>query len=258
MLEKESRFDGAGISTRVDRWLRNESTLLAKGLKFITGPEGEMYRESQRKKFFDFALALPVVGVAAVPTIIILGVNTIEKPFGHPFYKQTRVKTLGKTIEITKFRTMIPDADKAPDALLRFTGNYSPEEDPRNTKFGQMLRMFEFDELPQLFEVLLGKLSLVGLRSVAPNDIPVVEANRPRTSSEWKTQIYTGKMSLFSLNSAENNVNRKHILKRHHYDMLYARKESLGLDLYILYKTTRRMMRKMRQKLGLLGGKPII
>lgn len=258
MREKESNSAPEGFDNQFDRWLRDETTWLARGLKRIIPFEGLEYRQSTQKRVFDFAIALPSCGLAILPTGIILIANALENPIGHPFYMQERVKTKGENVAITKFRTMEQNSDKNPDTLLVYSGNYSPEEDPRNTRFGRILRAFEFDELPQLFEVLFGKLSLVDIRSVAPEDIRVVQHNRPNTSSEWETALYAGRLGLFSLNSAENKVNRKHILKRQHYDLLYARKASLGLDLYILYKTVRRMVRKASQRLGFLGGKPII
>ncbi|MFZ5366546.1 MAG: sugar transferase [Patescibacteria group bacterium] len=245
------------FTTRIDQWLRREDTWLAKGLKRINSLEGAEYRISKTKRVTDVAIALPMATLASLPTGIFLVATTIQKPIGYPFYWQERRKTRDQTIKITKFRTMRMKSDSDPNLTLTHGAEYSPEDDPRNTRLGKILRAFEFDELPQLFEVLSGKLSLIDIRSMATPDFNIVREHRPETYEEWENAYFEGIPGVFSLNSAMNK-DRKHILKRQHFDIFYAEHASLGLDLFILYRTGLKMIRKASQKLGLTGGKSVV
>jgi len=149
------------------------------------------------------------------------------------------------------------NSDSDPNSTLTHSAEYSPENDPRNTKLGKVLRAFEFDELPQLFEVLSGKLSLVDIRSMATSDFDIVREHKPDVYERWKEAYYEGTPGLFSLNSAINR-DRKHVLKRQRFDIFYAEHASLGLDLFILYRTGLRMVRKAEQKIRQLGGDPLV
>jgi lipopolysaccharide/colanic/teichoic acid biosynthesis glycosyltransferase len=163
----------------IDRWLRREGSWLANGLHRISSEKGSPYRLSQTKRTIDVAIGLPMTILTSPLTGLLFIASSLQEPVGHPFYKQERRKSPTETINITKFRTMKPDSDRNPDLALELSASFKPENDPRDTKLGRILRVFEFDELPQLFEVLIGKLSLVDIRSMAPPDFKFVEKHLP-------------------------------------------------------------------------------
>ena len=107
-------------------------------------------------RFFDFVLSL--VGlVSLAPIFIVLAVWIKIDSMGPVFYKQIRVGQNGKDFGLFKFRSMVVDADKK--GLITVGGR-----DPRITRSGYFIRKYKLDELPQLINVLVGDMSLVGPR----------------------------------------------------------------------------------------------
>jgi lipopolysaccharide/colanic/teichoic acid biosynthesis glycosyltransferase len=112
------------------------------------------------KRLFDFAAA--AVGlVLLLPFLIVIAVVIKATSRGAVFYTGKRVGLHGKIFKMHKFRTMVVDADK-------LGGSCTYEGDPRVTRTGNWLRKFKLDELPQLFNVFLGEMSLVGPRPEVP------------------------------------------------------------------------------------------
>jgi lipopolysaccharide/colanic/teichoic acid biosynthesis glycosyltransferase len=123
-----------------------------------------MYSNSILKRFFD--LTISSLGLLiALPVILLCALAIRLESKGSPFYKQLRAGKNKKTIEVYKLRTMINDADKVGPILTQ-------ENDPRITKVGWLLRRTSIDELPQIFNVIKGDMSLVGPR---PEVIEIVE-----------------------------------------------------------------------------------
>lgn len=108
------------------------------------------------KRIFDFIVSLTMI-VLLSPVVAFLAVWIKIDSKGPVFYRQVRVTTGGKQFRIFKFRTMVVNADKI-GALI------TAEHDPRITKVGNKLRKRRLDELPQLFNILLGEMSFVGTR----------------------------------------------------------------------------------------------
>ena len=107
-------------------------------------------------RFFDFILSLVGLVVLA-PIFIVLAVWIKIDSMGPVFYKQIRVGQNGKDFGLFKFRSMVVDADKK--GLITVGGR-----DPRITRSGYFIRKYKLDELPQLINVLVGDMSLVGPR----------------------------------------------------------------------------------------------
>lgn len=108
------------------------------------------------KRLFDLVAAS--AGLAVCSPVLLLVAALIKREDGGPvLYKSTRVGKDGHPFKMYKFRTMVPNADK-------IGGPDTPEDDPRITRVGQQLRRYKIDELPQLVNVLLGEMSLVGPR----------------------------------------------------------------------------------------------
>ena len=113
-------------------------------------------RLSKVIRFFDFVLSLVGLVVLA-PIFIVLAVWIKIDSMGPVFYKQIRVGQNGKDFGLFKFRSMVVDADKK--GLITVGGR-----DPRITRSGYFIRKYKLDELPQLINVLVGDMSLVGPR----------------------------------------------------------------------------------------------
>lgn len=108
------------------------------------------------KRIFDFGLATSLL-ILLLPVFVIIAFLVKVTSKGPILYKQERVTTYGKIFKIFKFRTMVENADKIGSLVTL-------DNDSRITKLGSFLRKFRLDEIPQLFNVLLGQMSFVGTR----------------------------------------------------------------------------------------------
>ena len=120
------------------------------------------------KRCFDLAVALILLVILAIPMVIIAVMIKIEDA-GPVLYRQERVTAYGKHFKIHKFRTMVVNADKIGTSVT--VGN-----DSRITRVGKKLRHLRLDELPQLFDVIIGDMSFVGTR---PEAVKYVERYKP-------------------------------------------------------------------------------
>jgi len=127
------------------------------------------------KRAMDIVLALAAIILMAGPMLIIaLLICLID---GHPvIYRQTRLGLDGKRITIYKFRSMCKDADErfatlTPEQLHQYRKEFKIDDDPRVTKLGGILRRTSLDELPQLWNILRGDLSIVGPRPILPDEL---------------------------------------------------------------------------------------
>jgi lipopolysaccharide/colanic/teichoic acid biosynthesis glycosyltransferase len=162
----------------------------------------------------------------------------LRKEGGPVIYRHRRIGREGKTFECLKFRSMIPDADRMlPELLARQTDmkaewvrDHKIRCDPRVTRLGRFLRRTSLDELPQIWNVLRGEMSLVGPRPIVREELmrygrslPVYLSAKPGITGLWQV---TGR----------NNTDYR---RRVALDVYYVRKHNLLLDLYILLKTPR-------------------
>lgn len=111
------------------------------------------------KRCFDIVVSLVLIIILTIPMIVIAVLIKLDSK-GPVFYRQERVTRYGKKFKIHKFRTMVNNADKIGTAVT--VGN-----DSRITKVGEKLRGLRLDELPQVFDVLVGDMSFVGTRPEA-------------------------------------------------------------------------------------------
>lgn len=154
---------------------------------------------------------------------------------GNPFYTQHRLGERGKRFSILKLRTMVRDADQVLEAYLERDPEMRAEwdsmqklrDDPRVTRVGQILRRTSLDELPQLFNVLKGDMSIVGPRPMMPEQLGMY--GDPSRYYALKPGI-TGLWQVSTRNSARFTY-------RNEVDGAYERSMTLGMDLTILYKT---------------------
>ncbi len=123
------------------------------------------------KRAMDIAIAAPVA-LASLPVLLVVALAVKLGSKGPIFYSQQRVGRDGSRFRLYKFRTMVPDADaRAPElkAMSQHPAWLLLEKDPRITRVGTFLRNSSLDELPQLWNILKGDMSLVGPRPMSPD-----------------------------------------------------------------------------------------
>lgn len=127
------------------------------------------------KRLMDVVLS--AVGVVLIsPVLILLALMIKATSRGAVLFRQTRVGLNGQEFQMLKFRSMVVNAEKQLDALRaeQNAGNeilFKMSNDPRVTRVGRVMRRFSLDELPQLFNVIGGSMSLVGPRPPLPNEV---------------------------------------------------------------------------------------
>jgi Undecaprenyl-phosphate galactose phosphotransferase WbaP len=194
------------------------------------------------KRVTDLTVALAVLPVAGGLTIV-LAVLTFISSRGPLFYGHPRIGRYGRLIKVWKFRTMRVDAEQLledhlaanRDARLEWEMQHKLRDDPRITRLGRFLRSTSLDELPQIWNVLKGDMSLVGPR-------PIVEAEVPRYGSaiELYAAVKPGISGLWQV-SGRTDISYD---ERVELDLFYVRHWSPWLDLYILAKTIVTLIRR--------------
>jgi len=170
------------------------------------------------------------------PFLLIIGLLIKLDSPGPVFYFQSRVGMDGKRIYIYKFRTMVMNAERALVEYLQISSKAQREwdetqklrNDPRVTSVGRFLRAFSIDEIPQLFNILRGEMSLVGPRPIMVDQvrlygegIDIYRGIRPGLTGLWQV-------------SGRNHTTFR---ERARFDMYYVRHWSVWLDIYILLRT---------------------
>ncbi|HZT05246.1 MAG TPA: sugar transferase [Steroidobacteraceae bacterium] len=185
---------------------------------------------------------LDVVGaivLAAVFAPLILAIAVLMHREGDSIiYKHRRIGRNGRVFECLKFRTMVPNADQVlreileRDPLIKaeWVRDHKLRCDPRVTRLGRFLRRTSLDELPQLWNVMRGEMSLVGPR-------PVVREELLRYGRNVRAYLSAkpGITGLWQVKGRNDTDYRRRVV----LDTYYVRNQNLALDLYILMKTTR-------------------
>ena len=127
------------------------------------------------KRCFDIVCSALGLVLLAFPLLIMMLIIVIDSPGASPIYVQERIGKNGKAFKFYKFRSMVPDADKMLEKLLDKNEMDGPafkmKDDPRITRIGRFIRKTSIDELPQLWNVLIGDMSLVGPRPPLPREV---------------------------------------------------------------------------------------
>ena len=177
--------------------------------------------------------ALALLLVFAVPMLIVaIIIKATSK--GPPIFRQQRAGKHGKPFTMYKFRSMSDDAEMRRSELLPFNQMRGPvfkvEHDPRITPFGHWLRRTSIDEMPQLMNVLLGDMSLVG-----PRPLPLYEVEKfENTAQRRRLSVKPGLTCLWQIRGRNEVRDFSEWVK---LDLEYIDKWSLGLDFKILART---------------------
>jgi len=177
------------------------------------------------KRLLDFSIAAVALVVLAIPLAVIALLVRWTSP-GPVFYRQERMGLDGKSFTIYKFRSMTHDAERDTGPV------WARENDPRRTEFGRFLRRFSLDELPQLWNVLRGDMSIVGPRPERPLFVEEFRQRYPQYMLRHK--VKAGITGWAQVNGWRGNTS---IEKRIEYDLYYIENWSLRLDLKIIWLT---------------------
>lgn len=184
------------------------------------------------KRVFDIAVAAALLTLSSPILLACAIAIKLDDPEGPVIFRQRRVGLHGRQFMCFKFRSMVRDAEARRQALLAQNEMSGPvfkiRHDPRITRVGRVLRKYSFDELPQLWNVLTGDMSLVGPRPPLPDEVRQYEpdfrrrlAFRPGLTCLWQV-------------SGRNNVDFASWMEM---DLTYVDNWSIWLDIMILLRT---------------------
>ena len=192
-------------------------------------PEPMPAWEESTKRLIDFFASLVVI-IIGLPVWLFIGVLIRLTSPGPAIYKQKRVGHKGKVFTMLKFRTMVKNAEAATGPV------WASENDPRYTSIGSWLRKTRLDEIPQLWNVLKGEMSLVGPRPERPYFVEKLAREIPLYSRRYRVKpgITGWAQVTWHYDTSLDDVRQK--VK---YDLFYIANLSLRMDLKIMFLTIR-------------------
>lgn len=193
----------------------------------------ELHREryGRVKRLIDLALSVPGTGAFLVAVPFVLAGNIVANR-GPLFYRQQRVGRNGEHFDIVKFRTMRPAGD-------RLVNEWTSEDDPRITRFGHLLRVTHIDELPQIVNILLGHLSVVGPRPEQPHYVDELTEKLPFYGLRHLVKPGLTGWAQVKYGYAGNESDA---LEKLQYEFYYLRHQGFALELRILGRTLRSVL----------------
>ena len=185
------------------------------------------------KRVQDIVLSVLALILLLPVMMIIALVILVDSPGESPIFVQTRVGLNGRQFRFFKFRTMHPDAEKHLEELLAMNEMSGPvfkiKDDPRITRVGRLLRKTSLDELPQLWNVLMGDMSIVGPRPALPRETEQYD------EKAWKrTEVLPGLTCYWQIQPKRNSLSFEKWLE---LDMKYIRERSFLVDWKIMFAT---------------------
>ncbi|PFG37377.1 Undecaprenyl-phosphate galactose phosphotransferase WbaP/exopolysaccharide biosynthesis polyprenyl glycosylphosphotransferase [Flavimobilis soli] len=190
------------------------------------------------KSVFDWVLAL-LITIAISPVLLVIAVLVKVTSRGPLFYTQQRVGRNGEHFGMLKFRSMVPDAHERLAEVLAAEGVeeigmfYKPKNDPRVTPVGRVLRRYSLDELPQLFNVLRGEMSLVGPRPQIDAEVALYDRKASR-----RLLVRPGLTGLWQV-SGRSNLEADESIR---LDVYYAENWTVFGDALLLARTAKAMI----------------
>ncbi|MBF2058590.1 MAG: sugar transferase [Cyanobacterium sp. T60_A2020_053] len=227
-----------GIMMMNKKALHNKKTFMHKITSFTLLFDNSFFIQPKKvifKRIFDIVFSLLIL-ITFSPLYLLLSVIVAFSSQGEIFFAQKRVGKNFRPFFCIKFRTMVANADKILDNLLKkcpqtrkeFQANFKLKNDPRITRIGLFLRRTSLDEFPQFWNVFKGEMSIVGPRPLVIEEIPMY-GNKINQVLKVKPGI-TGLWQV----SGRNNIPYK---KRICIDVYYSQNHNFWLDLSIILKT---------------------
>lgn len=217
--------DEVGANTVVT--FQGNNIYLTSALKIAT------LRQMIFKRLMDIVLSLMGIVLMAIVAVLIYPIVKKEAP-GPLIFTQTRMGQNGKKFKIYKFRSMYMDAEERKKELLdqnqlSTTLMFKMDNDPRIFPFGQKLRDWSLDELPQFINVLKGDMSVVGTRPPTFDEYEMYELHHFK-----RMQVKPGITGMWQVNGRSNVLDFEEVVK---LDMKYIEEWSLRLDIKIIVRT---------------------
>ncbi len=188
------------------------------------------YGNSWRKRLFDIIVAILLLLVLTPLFLIVVVLIYLDSP-GSIFFTQTRIGKEGKFFTMWKFRSMVVGAEQLQQQLQNeMVGGvlFKVKHDPRITRVGRFIRKFSIDELPQLWNVIIGDMSMVGPRPALPNE--VVHYN---SYQRQRLTVNPGITCFWQINGRSEIDFHQQV----ELDLQYIATQSFTIDLLILLKT---------------------
>lgn len=191
--------------------------------------------ENLIKRITDLILVV-AGGFFSLPIITFIAILIRLDSKGPIFYGHTRIGKKGIPFKAWKFRTMVPDADQVlkayleanPEMKREWTSTYKLHNDPRVTRVGSILRKLSLDELPQLWNVFRGEMSLVGPRPIVNDEVKFYGDRY-----DLYTAVTPGITGLWQVSGRNNTTYEERVC----LDEYYVRNWSIWMDIYILART---------------------
>ena len=193
------------------------------------------------KRCFDILFSFVGVLLTA-PFFLLVAIIIKLSSKGPIFFRQTRIRKGGVEFKIIKFRTMIVDAEK-------FGGQITPSNDPRITTIGKLLRKTKLDELPQLINVLLGEMSLVGPRPEVPHYVNLYTPDQQKVIdlvpgiTDPASIKYSNEGEILAASSDPEKAYIDSIMpEKIRMNLEYAAKANIFTDMGVILKTLARVV----------------
>ena len=177
------------------------------------------------KRLFDLLVSLAAL-IFFLPMLVLIALLLKLDSKGPVFYRQTRLGLDGRIFKMIKFRTMVCNAERETGPI------WSPQNDLRVTRVGKILRKLSIDELPQLINVLIGDMSLVGPRPERPELVQKFKQSIPRYM--LRHRVKAGMTGWAQVHGLRGNTP---LDKRIEFDIYYIQNWTFRLDLEIIFRT---------------------
>lgn len=188
------------------------------------------------KRGMDFLLAFMGLVILSPLFLIVAVLIKLEDPKGSVFFYQTRIGKDEKPFRMYKFRSMVSNAEELLEDLLNQNeisgAMFKMRQDPRITKIGKFIRRTSIDELPQLWNVILGDMSLVGPRPALPREVAQYSPY-----DKLRLKVIPGCTGLWQI-SGRNELNFNEMVE---LDIQYIKQRGIMVDLKIMLHTVRVM-----------------
>lgn len=185
------------------------------------------------KRCFDIVFSLALLMILFLPLLILQIIILVDSPGASAIYVQERIGKNGRKFKFYKFRSMVPGAEQMLDSLLDQNEMEGPafkmKDDPRITRVGRFIRKSSIDELPQLWNVIKGDMSLVGPRPPLPREVEMYTQYQ-----QQRLAITPGITCYWQIQPGRNSLSFDEWLE---WDLKYISERSFGTDLKILFKT---------------------
>jgi exopolysaccharide biosynthesis polyprenyl glycosylphosphotransferase len=248
-LMRELLEAGLHIQVSSGLWQVDQRRLRAAPLAhepfFYLEPPALSTHQLRLKRVVDVSVAATIV-VLSAPILALCALAVKLSDGGPVLFRQVRVGRDGRLFTLLKFRTMVVDAEARLAAVRSDNRRSGPlfklDDDPRVTRVGRLLRATSLDELPQLFNVLGGSMSVVGPRPALPSEVAAFDAGLL-----CRHRVPPGITGLWQLEARENSS----FYAYRHLDLFYVENWSCALDLLIMAGTVPAILaRSLRSLLG--------